>query len=1135
MEEKNEQDVVLEIKDKSLIVSASAGSGKTSTMIRKIFNTIFDNKVDISNLLVLTYTNAAAAEMKSRLNEFLLNKIAESDDREFLQKQVNKLSIADISTFHSFYEKLIKANYYLLNINPSFVIADDSESKILKENAFSLAINQFKVDEEKYLKLFSAFNKKRNETALFNRILKLQDFLSAEIDDEKWLDEISLSMINNLNLPKEILNDYYNQNISYTINNFEELLKIAVMRSQDKIAAHCNARLSELNSVLSLDILQKQQRLTDFSFQRFVKGKDDDPELVENLKSIKKIFSKFAKNVKDENINMFAENGGNLAKIKEKYQIFIEFYKKYIQILNELKNNNSIYDFADIEKMALKLLQILQVESAVKEQYKYVFVDEFQDVNTLQNEILKHLCNRNNVFIVGDPKQSIYAFRQSDVSIFTDTVKNFRENEFAEDRNLKNNYRSNEKILEFCNIVFSNIMTEKTAGLDYTSTSKFQPYAKIPTEFAPVNILLCNKKSKSEERALELYKVFDAPTKKISYSEEAIMIFDEICKLLDRQIYDDKLKAFRKIKYSDITILVRSRGNLSDSLANIFEDNGVPYMLNAEKDLKKSKLVLALISALTLATDYYSDIDYTVFLNRFCALSFDEMAKIKLKSNEENFFVACLRYLEENKEDQISEKLKLCEYLIDNFKIKIEIEGAYKSLNWLVKNSKFLDFANEIENFEEEKQMMQSFLNFVETSKYNDNLIMLLNLINENSTLKVEQNLSSGLDKINITTIHASKGLEYNIVFLAGLGKSIFKNMPNASDIKIDKNLGIALKINEDENISLFEKAIKIKERSLDLAESLRLLYVGMTRAKNHLYLTAQGDFDDIVKVSENNLTFVDDNYMTYILGSLGERQIDAINAHRDIEEKDFTLRFINDFEERSLDNELPLSEIQKENVIENIEKLSRFDFKSELSTLAQKTSVSEIIKDENEYESLNIVPNTLQITEHLQGIQSGVEIGNAFHEIMERANFETDLFSLKNICQDVFEKYLENGVQLESDFVELSSNLCFKALKEIKQIVGDSKIYKEKKFMINASPMQVLNSGSTEKVLIQGVIDFFALGDKVTLIDYKYSFINNDEKLKAKYKNQLKIYSFALEQYLNRKVDKMYLLNLRNGHLIEL
>ena len=209
----------------------------------------------------------------------------------------------------------------MLNINPSFVIADDSESKILKENAFSLAINQFKADEEKYLKLFSAFNKKRNETALFNRILKLQDFLSAEIDDEKWLDEISLSMINNLNLPKEILNDYYNQNISYAIENFDAILETATLRSQDKIAAHCNACLSELNSVLSSDILQKQQRLIDFSFQRFVKGKDDDPELVENLKSIKKIFSKFVKNVKEENINMFAENGENLAKIKEKYQI----------------------------------------------------------------------------------------------------------------------------------------------------------------------------------------------------------------------------------------------------------------------------------------------------------------------------------------------------------------------------------------------------------------------------------------------------------------------------------------------------------------------------------------------------------------------------------------------------------------------------------------------------------------------------------------------------------------------------------------------------------------------------------------------------------------------------------------------
>ena len=1135
MEEKNEQEVVLEIKDKSLIVSASAGSGKTSTMIRRIFNTIYENKVDISNLLVLTYTNAAAAEMKSRLNEFLLNKIVESDDRNFLQKQINKLSIADISTFHSFYEKLIKANYYLLNINPSFVIADDSESKILKENAFNLAISQIKQDEDKYLKLFSAFNKKRNESALLGRVLKLQDFLSAEIDDEKWLNETSLSMINNLNLPQEILNNYYNQNINYAIKNFNEMLETATMRSQDKIASHCNACLSELNTLLGLDIVQKQNKILDFTFSRFAKSKDDDIELFENLKATKKIFTRFVKNIKDENINIFSDKDENLAKIKEKYEIFIEFYKIYLQCLNELKNKNSVYDFSDIEKMALKLLQLPQVESAVKEQYKYVFVDEFQDVNTLQNEILKHLCNKNNVFIVGDPKQSIYAFRQSDVSIFTDTVKNFRENEFAEDKNLKNNYRSNEKILEFCNTIFSNIMTDKTAGLDYLNTSMFQPYAKIPTEFAPVNILLCNKQDETTERNLGIYKVFNAPTKRISYSEEAIMIFDEICKLLDKQIYDDKLKAFRKVKYSDITILVRSRGNLSDSLASIFEDNGVPYMLNAEKDLKKSKLVLALISALTIATDYYSCIDYLVFLNRFCALSFDEMTKIKLETNEEDLKMACIKYLTDFEESQIGKKLKLGENLIENFKIKIEIDGAYKALNWLLNNSKFSDFVDEIDTFEEEQQMMQSFLNFVETNKYNNNLILLLNLINENSALKVEQNMSNGLDKINITTIHSSKGLEYNIVFLAGLGKSLFKNMPNASDIKINKNLGIALKINEDENISLFEKAIKIKEKSLELAESLRLLYVGMTRAKNHLFLTAQGDFEDVIKVDENNLTFVDDNYMTYILGSLSEGKINAVNAKRDVLEEELNIRFVKEWGINIINNELPFTEIQKENIVENIEKLSQFDFTSELSRLAQKTSVSEIIKDENEYESLNIIPNTLQVTEHLQGVQSGVEIGNAFHEIMERASFGIDMNSLKDICQDVYENYLANGVKLENDFIELSSSLCFKALKAIRQVVGDVRVYKEKKFMINASPMEVLNSGSTEKVLIQGIIDFFAIGEKVTLIDYKYSFINNDEKLKEKYKNQLKIYVFALEKYINRKVDAIYLLNLRNGHLIEL
>ena len=193
MEEKkvmHEQDVVLAVKGKSVIVSASAGSGKTRTMINKIYKIMVEERVDISSILVLTYTDAAATEMKSRLNALLTDKLAAEENVEFLQNQIDKLSVADISTFHSFYEKLIRSNYYYLNINPAFKILEDAEIEILKETAYQNAMNLFKRDEERYLELFSAFGKKNIEKNLKKRIYKLYNFLSAQQDDEEWIEKI---------------------------------------------------------------------------------------------------------------------------------------------------------------------------------------------------------------------------------------------------------------------------------------------------------------------------------------------------------------------------------------------------------------------------------------------------------------------------------------------------------------------------------------------------------------------------------------------------------------------------------------------------------------------------------------------------------------------------------------------------------------------------------------------------------------------------------------------------------------------------------------------------------------------------------------------------------------------------------
>ena len=276
MEEKkliHEQDRVLAVKNKSVIVSASAGSGKTHTMINKIYKTLMEEKIDVSSLLVLTYTDAAATEMKLRLNSLLTERLAMGENVEFLQDQLSKISVADISTFHSFYEKLIKSNYYYLNINPAFSILEDTEAEILKEKAFSIAFNKLKSEEEKFLKLFTSFSKKRNENSLKKRVYRLFDFLSAEADEQIWLENIALKLIKNPQITIQIIEDFYNENITYYINLFEDILKQATLRDETKIIEHCNDALSGLSGILNCSFEEKQRQISEFSFKTFAAKK----------------------------------------------------------------------------------------------------------------------------------------------------------------------------------------------------------------------------------------------------------------------------------------------------------------------------------------------------------------------------------------------------------------------------------------------------------------------------------------------------------------------------------------------------------------------------------------------------------------------------------------------------------------------------------------------------------------------------------------------------------------------------------------------------------------------------------------------------------------------------------------------
>lgn len=1139
MEEKkqiHEQDRVLAVKNKSVIVSASAGSGKTHTMINKIYKTLVEENVDVSSLLVLTYTDAAATEMKLRLNGLLTEKLTEGKNVQFLQNQLSKISVADISTFHSFYEKLIKSNYYYLNINPAFSILENAEIEILKEKAFKNAMQKIKSNEEKFLKLFVSYSKKRNERGLKKRIYNLFNFLSAQHNEEDWLDKTALKLVENPDLAKQIINDFYSENIDRAILEFEAILKKSVEVGQAKIADHSNRALSKLNALSKCSISERQRIfLNEFTFDRFMQSKDIDLELFAEFKRVKEDFGRFVKNVKEENLDV--ENI-ETDKTKLNYELFLEFYKSFIDELNKLKVEMSAYDFSDLEKMALKLLQNERVRQKVKEQYRYIFVDEFQDVNNLQNAILNLIAKCDNAFIVGDPKQSIYAFRQSDVELFSNKQKEFDFSERAENLSLKNNYRSNKKILEFCNGIFSKIITEKTTGLNYKETSMFQPEADIPTAFQPVNFLLCQKPEREEREEVEKrYSVFEAGKVKAGYSLEVLAIYNQIKSLVGKEIYDKSLKTFRKVRYGDIAILVRKRGSITNGLAQIFDASGIPYLLNAEKDLKKSKLVVAFIPALRFASGYYSEIDLATILNKFFAVSYQELANIRQKYFDKTLSEAveeCAGF-----DDKISAKLKKFKSVMEEFKFQISVVGIYLGMNFLIQNSNFEEFRKGVKGFDEETQRLNAFFKFVKDSKFDNNLILLLNLIDQNETLNTPQTSYSGLDRVNITTIHSSKGLEYPIVILAGLNSDLGSNKVEEADIKIHKNLGIALKSNEEEK-TIFEKAIKIVEKKEALAENLRLLYVGMTRAENHLFITAEADFSKITKVDENSIYFVPARYINYILGALDNSAFMAVKQGLNYICEEYSVKVLSESdlnEGLEVVEAVELSNQEKQEVLNNIFALKEKEYlNGEARFVSQKTSVSELLDEGASFESVSAEPNNFELTEHLSGVKSSVDMGTAIHEIMERADLQISFEDLGMICKDVFEKYVELGIELPENFAIEAQKVCYGAIEKVNKLISkNSTICREKKFMLYASPKEIIGQGTNERVLIQGIVDFFAIGEKVVLIDYKYSNIKSEEKLKNKYKNQLKIYGYALEKFLNKKVDESYLLNLKSGQIIKL
>lgn len=1090
-----EQTRVLENDKKRMLVSASAGSGKTFVMIKYITNLVCRKKVPVDKLLVLTFTKAAATEMKTRLQKSL--KAEEKD--EFIIKQLDALSTANISTIHAFCEKTIKKYANLLDLNENFSIADESVSQKIRQDAFTLAINQLQKEKpETYELIFGAY--KNNRDKVQSIVFEIENLVNSISDKIEFLRK-----------NKENSGEYFECALQFLLLNkkkqfeevVEEIRKLHLDEFADEVLKAFNPALNKQ------DFIEFVLQLENFKFPSLPKKKDIGVEEAETLKIIRKKVTDDISDVLDLNLlsqeNLQAQKDGVLEKL------LIELFERYEAVETKLKKSQNLLDFYDLEKY----MQILSCKENLFSNIEYVFVDEYQDTNKIQERIIKNVAKNSNFVAVGDVKQGIYGFRLASSEIFLKDQKDFAKDADSAVNFLKSNFRSSSRVLDFINDIFAVCMTEKVCGVDYKNSSMLQSKAQyLPEQAKPINIDVVAKPKFEMTELVDVYSVKEA--KMVSNDKNLLMlqtIKSRISEVLATEIYIEKEKVYRKCSYSDIAILSRKRDDLFNELEDYLLKNDVPVVSKSRNFLLEEVEVQVLLNYLKLALNMDDEVAcLSVLLSGIGGFKPETIVEEKSQTD----FTLCETV--ENDKDKTFEKFNSN---LREFRQNLLVLGAKKAFLNLFIETNYRAFINTKTGQRKINLFIDRFLSEIEKSGYEFDVAGLINYF-ETVDIIVTADANSVEDAVLLTTIHNSKGLEYPIVFLINCDQSLSKTRPK-SDIQINEKFGLGVKFYDIENNNEIKtvkmKAIQEDEKQKDFVEELMIFYVALTRAKNRLYLF--GEFDES-HFDRHNIKSCD-SYFDWIFFALKSVKEKFLQSQK-YEDENLSIDYVESICEINKIIEEKNIEAQKdENLINNLQKYLDFEYvlndNSNFKLKETVTSLNNRFKEDN----LHIFSN-----ENFSFGGKAVETGNAYHLALKYLDFQkvTNAETLK--CEA---EKLKDVVNFELvDFDTLLKNINI-----LREITENGVIFKEKEFILKEKVSNLVETEIDEKILVQGVVDLFIIKNKkIILIDYKYS--NNDsEKLIKNYENQIKYYKIALENAFNMPVENCYLLSLKNANLIEI
>lgn len=1121
------QQNVIDYRGKNMLVSASAGTGKTTVMIERIVSLIREG-IDVSEIVVVTFTNLAAAEMKARL----ATKLSQQHNDPRVIEQLEKLDTASICTLHSFCSELLRNYFYVVDIDPTFTILDSVTVATLRKNAMDdVFAEYFGNNDVVFRQVYKIFATHRREENFKNTILGLYDFSRCLENFSDWYKKQRVNFVE-LSDANPIITALLSD-VSQTVAYFERSIRQLARLSEDECLGYTellnynaellrNIRLDNLQNAL-FDLAKVSLEALPRKSKKVVYTAEDD-NIRSNFTGIKKDFDKFADKYqrlcRGETIDTLWTETQQTTLYTDK---LVEIVEKFDEAFYQAKKQRGGVDFNDLEYLTLKLLNNQETLDEIVSRYKLVFVDEYQDTNPVQEAIISRLAERCNLFMVGDVKQSIYGFRGCDPSIFVDKYDTFNATGTGKVVELNDNFRSNRDILNFVNVFFNALMTTEFGKVDYRRTAQLHGETPPVLKTASVRVNLIGVEEGSTSVAEGLYDI-TAETQQTDDATQGQLIARRIKQYVGKVYYDKKdvKTPEKRIGYGDIVILTRNMTAKTIDIYNTLVAENIPVTASFKMDGFASSEVRTLINLLRVIDNPYNDIYMVgVCLSPLGGFTENELGTIRLDADGRDvpFYERLVGYAQSGKDSEIVQKLNALLEFLREIRFYARSASVGEVALRVLQQKDYHLYVEGLPNGSLRLRKLYTFIDSVRGVSYAQSVDKFLAFIDETDDNRLEEGLSS-TNAVRIMTMHASKGLEFPVVIVAGLETKFRLN--DTPSIQSNTNLGLAMRYYNFDTMRVADTlgvvACDLLNKIKGREEEMRLLYVAMTRAKYCLELVAtipQKQLTAIPKLPTRALTHLD--WLMHV-----------INKQNGVFGDGVEVQVINDFDDKG-DSTGDIDYLCQQTVSrDEVDTKLAFGYKYASQTNMPTKIVSSAL--DKEYIEGDGEPQPDRV---LNVNNDRNFIGTAYHKVYQYVNYAADANEIQATIQQ-----LVNDGKIEGKFAnQLDVSLIYNTLRnpQLVQLLCGGKVYHEIPFMMYVPYDEVAKDKRfSDEVMLQGVIDLLIVGDKhAMVVDFKYT--SHSDLVEQRYTAQLNSYRLAVKRICGIEQVDCYVLSIADNKLIKM